>query len=90
MRIAALHHTEMVEELAMLWMTVSSTVEFVLGRSLDETFRVEVVDELVAKFWKLEEWCSRLERSGVRIYDLLLGPPSGRARLADYLYEAAR
>jgi hypothetical protein len=50
MRITALHHTEMIGELAMLQTTVSSTVEFALGRSPDETFWVKVVDELVAKF----------------------------------------
>jgi hypothetical protein len=47
MRIAALRHTEIVGELAMLQAAVSSTMEFMLGRSSDEPFRV---DELVAKF----------------------------------------
>jgi hypothetical protein len=47
------------------------------------------VDELVAKFRKLEERCSWLERPGVRIYDLLLGPPSDRAHLANCLDDAA-
>jgi hypothetical protein len=61
MHIASLCHTEMARELAALWLTVTSVVEFTLGRSPDETFRVEVVDELVAKFWKLEERRSRLE-----------------------------
>jgi hypothetical protein len=54
-------------------------MESALGRSLDETFLVEVVDELVAKFQKIEEWCSRLEMPGVRICDLLLGLPPGQA-----------
>jgi hypothetical protein len=58
MQIAALHHTEMAQELATLWTVVSSIVEFMLGCSPDETFWVEVVDELVAEFWKLEEWRS--------------------------------
>jgi hypothetical protein len=48
----------MAEELAALWTTVSSAVEFALGRSPDKTFRVEDGDEIVAKFWKLEEWRS--------------------------------
>jgi hypothetical protein len=61
MRVAALRHTEVVGELAMLWVVVSSATVLVLGRLLDETFRVEVMDELVAKFWRLEELCSRLE-----------------------------
>jgi hypothetical protein len=43
----------MAEELTALWTAVSSVVEFTLGRSPDEIFRVEVVDKLVAKFWKL-------------------------------------
>jgi hypothetical protein len=49
---------------------------------------VEVVGELVDEFRKLEERHSQLERPGVRICDLLLGPPPGRARLADCLDEA--
>jgi hypothetical protein len=58
MQIAALHHNMMAGELAALRTAVYSTVEFTLGRSPNETFWVEVVDELVAEFWKLEEWCS--------------------------------
>jgi hypothetical protein len=75
MWIMALHHTEMARELVALRVALSSTVELVLGRSLEETFQVEVVHELVAEFWKLEERCSRLEWPGARIYDLVLGPP---------------
>jgi hypothetical protein len=59
------------------------------GRSPNDTFHVEVVGELVAKFQKLEERRSQLERPVVRIYDLLLGPPPGRARLTDCLDEVA-
>jgi hypothetical protein len=51
---------------------------------------VEVVDELIAQFWKLEEWCSRFKCSGMRIRNLLLGWPSDQARLADNLNEAIR
>jgi hypothetical protein len=58
-----------------LWLVVTSTMEFVLGCSPDKTFWVEVVDALAAEFWKLEEWCSWLKHPGVRICDLLLGPP---------------
>jgi hypothetical protein len=50
MRIAALQHTEMVGELAALWMMVSSIMELVLGCTLDETFQVQVVGELVVEF----------------------------------------
>jgi hypothetical protein len=88
MRIAALRHTEMAEEFAILQAVVSSAVEFTLGQSPDETFQVEVVDELVTKFLKLEERCSQLERPGMRICDFLLGLPFGRARLVDHLDEA--
>jgi hypothetical protein len=49
----ALHHTEVAGELAVLWAVVSSTVEFVLGRSPNETFWVEVMDEMVAKFQRM-------------------------------------
>jgi hypothetical protein len=51
---------------------------------------VEVVGELVVEFRKLERRCSQLEQSGVRICDLLLGLPPGRARLADRLEVAVR
>jgi hypothetical protein len=57
---------------------VSSAMDSVLGRSPNDTFHVEVLDELPAEFHKLEERHSWLEWSAVRICDLLLGPPSGR------------
>jgi hypothetical protein len=50
MQITNLCHTEMAGELAALQAAVSSTTEFKLGRSPNGTFRVEIVDELVAKF----------------------------------------
>jgi hypothetical protein len=40
----------MAGELVALQAVVTSAVEFVLGRSPDETFWVEVVDDLVAEF----------------------------------------
>jgi hypothetical protein len=55
MWVATLCHAEMARELAALWSVMSSTVGLVLRRSPNETFRVEVIDELVAKFWRLEE-----------------------------------
>jgi hypothetical protein len=79
MWIAALCHTEMARDVAALRTVVSSAMEFALGRSPDEIFRVEVVDDLVAEFRKLEERHSRLEQPGMRIYDPLLGPPSNQA-----------
>jgi hypothetical protein len=87
MRHVALHHTLMAGELVTLRAAVSSTPESALGCSPDDTFCVEVVGALVAKFQKLEERCSRFERPAVRIYDQLLGPPSGQNQLADHLDE---
>jgi hypothetical protein len=58
MQVASLCHTEMAGELAALQAAVSSDAELVLGRSLDESFWVEVIDKLVAKFQRLEELCS--------------------------------
>jgi hypothetical protein len=74
MRTAALRHADVVKELAVLRVVVSSVAKLVLGHSLDETFQVEVMDELVAKFRRLEELCLWLERPGTRISNLLLGP----------------
>jgi hypothetical protein len=85
---AVLHHTKMVGGLATLRAAVSSATGSVLGRSPAETSRVEVMEELVAKFWRLEEMCSWLEQPNARICDLLLGPPLNQARCADYLDEA--
>jgi hypothetical protein len=90
MQITTLRHIEMAGALAVLRAVVSSIVEVALCRSPNKTFQVEVVSELVAEFQKLEEWSSFLEQPGVRICDLLLGPPSGRVRLADRLEEAVR
>jgi hypothetical protein len=86
---AALRNAELAGELTMLWSIVSYDTERVLGRSPNETFWVEVMDELVAKFRRLEELCSRLEGPSAMIYDLLHGPPPGQARCSDGLGEAA-
>jgi hypothetical protein len=88
MRLAALRHIEMVEEHAVPQAVVSSATKSVLGRSPNENFHVEVVGELVAEFQRVEERISRLERPAVRIYDLLIGPPTSRVWLADHLDEA--
>jgi hypothetical protein len=57
MRDTALCHTEMVRDPVVLQVVVTSTAESVLGRLPNETFRVQVMGELVAKFWRLEELC---------------------------------
>jgi hypothetical protein len=61
MQPAALHHTEMARELAVLQAAVTFAMESVLGHSPDETFQVEVVSELVVELQRLEELCSHLE-----------------------------
>jgi hypothetical protein len=66
-----------VGELATLWVAVSSTTELVLGCSLDEIFRVKVMDKLVAEFQRLKKLCLQLELLGMRICDRLLGLPLG-------------
>jgi hypothetical protein len=80
----------MAEELAVLQAAVSNAMESVLGCSHSDTFRMEVVSELAAEFYRMEDQRSQLEQPAMRIYDLLLGPPPGRARLADHLDEAIR
>jgi hypothetical protein len=88
MWLAALRHTEMVGELAVLQAVASSAMELMLGHSPSDTFHVEVVGELATEFWKMEDRHSRLEWPTTRIYDLFLGPPTNQARLADHLDEA--
>jgi hypothetical protein len=72
----------------MLRVVVSSTAELVLGCSPSETSQVEVTNDLVAKFRRWEELCSRLEGLAAMICDLLLGLPPSQARWADCLTEA--
>jgi hypothetical protein len=50
MQAAPLRQTKMVRELTAREAAVSSTSELVLGCSPNETSRVEVMNELVAKF----------------------------------------
>jgi hypothetical protein len=90
MRLATLHHSEMVWELAAFQAAVSSTAESVLGRSPNNIPRVEVVGELVAKMHRVEGCHSKLERPSAKIRELLLRPSLGRAWQADHLEEAVR
>jgi hypothetical protein len=90
MRAAAILHIEMAWDLAALWAVVTSSMELVLGHSPDETFWVEIMDELVAQFRKLEEMCSWLERPDARTCDLHLSLPPDQAQHADRLDEATR
>jgi hypothetical protein len=61
MRLAALRHTKMAGELAVLQVMVSTAAELVHEHSPSDTFCVEVVSELAAKFQKMEDQCSQLE-----------------------------
>jgi hypothetical protein len=54
MRAAAFPHTEMARELATPRVVLSSATELVLGCSPDETFLVEITDELVTEFQRLQ------------------------------------
>jgi hypothetical protein len=90
LRATALCHTKMVGDLTPFRAVVSSTVELVLGRLLGETSRVEVVNELVTKFQRLEELCSRLKGPSMRIYALLIGLLASQSRWANHLDEAVR
>jgi hypothetical protein len=88
MQLATLHHDEMVRELAAFRVAVSSTVESVLGRSLKNIARVEIVGKMVAELHRVEGHLSKLERPTTKICDLLLEPPPSRAWLANHLEEA--
>jgi hypothetical protein len=46
------------------------------------------VGEMPAQFQEQVKWCSCLEDSGSRVYDLILGPVDNRVRLAVRLEEA--
>jgi hypothetical protein len=56
MRTTTLHHVAVIEDLATLRAAMSSTVERLLGRSTDGTFRMKVMSELVGQFQRLEEF----------------------------------
>jgi hypothetical protein len=66
MPLAALQHTEMAGELTMFQAAVSSAAESVLGRSPDDTSRVEVV----------VSWLSNSRRSRIGVHSLS-GLPQG-------------
>jgi hypothetical protein len=71
----ALHHTKIARELTMLRVAVSSAVELVVVRPPNEASGMDVTNELVAEFQKLEELCSRLKGHAARIGKLLLTQP---------------
>jgi hypothetical protein len=73
--------------LSVLWAAVSLATQSVLGRLLIDVSQVDVVGEMVARFQDRAEWCSRLETSGSRVYNLFLGPEDDRVHLVIYLEE---
>jgi hypothetical protein len=54
MRLATLHHNEMVQELAAFWAVLSSATESVLRHSPNDVACAEVAGELVAELHKVE------------------------------------
>jgi hypothetical protein len=67
---------------------VSSVTQPILRRLPTEALRVDVVDELVIEFWKYKERSSHIEKSNMRVCDLILGLPSDLVGMADRLEEA--
>jgi hypothetical protein len=74
----------------MLWAAVSLAAQSILERLPVDASQAGVVGEIVAKFQEQAKWCSHLEASGSRVYDLVLGPVDGRAHLVARLEEAVR
>jgi hypothetical protein len=56
---------------------VSLATQSVLGRLPVDVSQAGVVGLMVSRFWESAEWCSRLETSGLRVCDLVLGPADG-------------
>jgi hypothetical protein len=88
MWIATARHTEMAWQLAVLRAVVSSTMQSEPRCSLTKTFQMCVMEEMLAEFQEQVERCLRLEGFGMRICDLILGPPFGWVQLVDHLEEA--
>jgi hypothetical protein len=60
----------------------------ILGHLPIDVSQVGFVGKMIARFQERVEWCSCLETSGSRVYDLLLGPTDGRVHLVARLGEA--
>jgi hypothetical protein len=67
---------------------VSSVAQCVLRHSPTEALWVDVMDQLVTLFWKQEEQHSRIEKSNMRVSDLIHGLPSSWVQLSNRLEEA--
>jgi hypothetical protein len=90
MRFVVAYHIEMAMRLAVLWTTVSSTAQSVLGWLPTKTFQDDAMGVMVAQFWEKEDQWSHLEDSCSRVYDLILGPSDDRVRPAIRMEEVAR
>jgi hypothetical protein len=87
MCFAAVHHTEVVMQLSMLWAALSLADQSILGRLPVDAPQAGVVGEMVARFEEQEEWCSHIETSDSRVCDLILGLADGHVPLVAYLKE---
>jgi hypothetical protein len=68
---------------------LSLAAQSILGCLPIDISQASVVGEMIVRFQERAEWCSRLETSGSRVCDLLLGPTDGRVHLVARLEEAA-
>jgi hypothetical protein len=59
-----------------------------LGRSPTESFQVDVVGDMLAKFQEQEERCLCLENSGMRVCDLILGSSDDQVWPTNHMEEA--
>jgi hypothetical protein len=73
MRLATLHHNEMVWEIATFQAAVSSTTESVLGRSPNNIAHAEVVGVLVSELHRVDGRLSKHERPATKICEILVG-----------------
>jgi hypothetical protein len=73
----------MARQLAVLWAAVPLAAQSVLGCSATEAFHAYVVGENQEQV----ERHLRLENSGMRVYELILGLPNDWVRLTDRLKE---
>jgi hypothetical protein len=90
MQFAAARHTEVAMQLSVLWAVVYSTTQSILRHLPIDVSQVGVVGEMVARFQERVKWCPRLETSGSRVCDLVLGPMSDQIHLVAHLEEAIR
>jgi hypothetical protein len=89
MCFAIAQHTEVAMRLSTLGVAMSLAIQSVLRCLPVDASQAGVVGEIVAKFWERVEWCWRLETSGSKVSDLVLGPADGRVLQVAHQEEAA-